>query len=195
MVPVTLGAHEMAQCPYAWWKPISHNFNQGRMQSTILGLVIHITDGHGDLPIVRGDFDHVGAKKSSHFAISKNGDLWQFVDTDNRAWAIDGDTWDSQWISVENVAKLGEKLTNEQLMGCAMLLRWMHELYDVPFTRSVHAKDAGLGYHRMFHIGDHVCPGVPVKMQLEYIVRKAGYLWWKDSGDQSVPLYMREFTN
>ena len=44
----------MAQCPYAFFKPISRNFNQGMMK-TIYGLVIHITAGHGDLASVWGD--------------------------------------------------------------------------------------------------------------------------------------------
>jgi hypothetical protein len=165
------------------------------MKGPIRGLVIHITDGHGDLDVVRADFDSPGKNASTHFCIGKQGEMWQFIDTNDRAWAIDGGTNDSQWISVENVARHGEKLTQAQLTSCALLFEWVHNEYTVPLKRAYNGNDRGLGYHRMFHIGDHVCPGFPVRQQLEFIVRKAGFYSWRDTGDESVPLYMRSYTN
>lgn len=185
----------MAQFPLAWWKPITRNFNPGLMQSPVRGLVVHITDGHGGLDVVQQDLDRQGKNASAHFCIDKKGDMWQFIDTNDRSWAIDGSTNDSHWISVENVAKNGESLTESQKTGCALLLAWLHEEYGVPFKRSHGANERGLGYHRMFRIGDHVCPGFPVRQQLEAIVREAGYLWWRDTGDEKVPVYMRNFRN
>jgi hypothetical protein len=185
----------MAQCPYAWWKPISRNFNPGLMLDPVQGLVIHITDGEGGLEVNRQDFDSPGKGASAHFCIDKKGDMWQFIDTDDRAWAIDGGSNDSHWISIENVAKLGEHLTLEQVTGCAMLLRWLHEQYGVPFKRARSPKDFGLGYHRMFHIGDHACPGRPVVLQLEGIVRYAWFIWWRDTGedDDTTPEYIKHY--
>jgi hypothetical protein len=181
----------MAQCPDAWWQPISANFNAGMMRTPIRGLVIHITDGLGDLNSVWADFNRPAKRASAHFCVDKLGDMWQFIDTDNRAWAIDGGSHDAQWISVENIATLGQQLTVEQVLTCAMLLRWLHEIYQVPFKRAHGVSESGLGYHHMFRIGDHVCPGVPVRLQLEGIVRQAWYMWWRDTGDDSVPLYIR----
>jgi hypothetical protein len=189
----------MAQCPYAWYKPITRNFNEG-MMNTIFGLVIHITDGHGDLASVRGDFDRVQDRiingkrepqKSAHFCISKEGEMWQFVDTSNRAWALDGDKHDSHWISVENIAKMNERLTSEQVTGCAMLLYWMSQTYNIPFRRAQHKDDQGLNFHFMFSGPSHPCPGIPVRLQLEGIVREAWYLYWRDTQDPDTPLYIQ----
>jgi hypothetical protein len=90
-------------------------------------------------------------RASAHFGIDKQGSIWQFVDTDDRAWAIDGGTNDSHWISVENVAKLAEQLTEGQLFGCALILEWLHDNHDVPFALARNSAERGLGYHRMFH--------------------------------------------
>jgi len=183
----------MAKCSDAWWQPITQNFNPRLMLPPLRGLVVHITDGHGGLLSVWNDFNRIEKRASAHFCIDKEGDMWQFVDTEDRAWAVDGDTQDSHWVSVENVAKLGERLTDGQVIGCAILLRWLHELYDVPFQRARHANELGLGYHHMFGIGDHICPGFPVRLQLERIVREAWYMWWRDTGDESTPLYIRSY--
>jgi hypothetical protein len=183
----------MAQLDFADWNPISHGFNKGLMRDPIRGLVVHITAGHGALPIVKADFDRPEKRASAHFGIDKEGDMWQFVDTDDRAWAIDGDSHDAQWLSVENVAVLGEQLTTGQLYGCALLLEWLHDEHDVPFELTTHASGRGLGYHKMFHIGDHACPGPVVVGQLESIRRWAWYLWYKDTGDPDTPNYIKHF--
>ena len=119
--------------------------------------------------------------------------MWHFIDTADRAWAIDGDENDSNWFSVENVAKRGEHLTLEQVTGCALLLRWLHEEYDVPFKRAHSKNGLGLGSHQMFHIGDHDCPGPAVQRQLEGIVRYAWYMWCRDTGDDDAPEYIKNY--
>ncbi len=182
----------MSQLDFAFWSPISVGFNPGLMQ-TIRGLVVHITDGHGGLSIVHDDFNRPAKRASAHFGIDKQGSIWQFVDTGDRAWAIDGGTNDSHWISVENVAKLGEQLTEGQLFGCALILEWLHDNHDVPFALARNSAEPGLGYHRMFHIGDHACPGAAVVRQLESIRRWAWYLWYRDTGDEDTPDYIKHF--
>ena len=74
-----------------------------------------------------------------------------------------------------------------------MLYRWIHEQFDVPFQRATRANPFGLAYHHMFGIGDHACPGMPVRLQLERIVREAWYLWWRDTGDENTPLYIQNW--
>jgi N-acetylmuramoyl-L-alanine amidase len=189
----------MAVCDQAWFKPITRNFNHGRM-STVYGLVVHITSGHGNIATVWGDFDRVQnrvykgkpePKKSAQFCVSKSGELWQFIDTSNRAWALDGGSHDSHWISVENIATYGERLTDQQVTGCAVLLNWLHKTYGTPFRRSRHKSDPGLNYHEMFSGPGHPCPGFPVRMQLERIVREAWYWYWRETGDDSTPAYIR----
>jgi hypothetical protein len=182
----------MAQLDFAFWNPIKYGFNSGLMQTPIRGLVVHITDGHGGLQSVHDDFNRPEKRASAHFGIDKGGSTQQFIDTDDRAWAIDGGSNDAHWISVENVAKNGEQLSEGQLFGCALLLEWLHEEHDVPFQLSTTGSKRGLGYHRMFHIGDHACPGAPVVRQLEGIRRWAWYLWARDSGEDAPP-YIKNF--
>ncbi len=183
----------MAILDFAYWAPISNGFNTGMMHTPLRGLVVHITDGHGGLETVRADFDRPEKRASAHFCIDKEGSIWQFIDTNNRAWAIDGGTNDSHWISVENVGKPGEQLTTGQLYGCALLLEWLHDEHDVPFQLVSNGSQRGLGYHRMFHIGDHACPGPPVVRQLESVRRWAWYLYYRDGGDDDAPAYIKNF--
>src|SRR6266496_4134249 len=98
----------MSQLDFAFWSPLSVGFNPGLMQTPVRGLVVHITDGHGGLSTVFEDFNRAEKRASAHIGIDKQGSIWQYVDTNDRAWAIDGGRNDSHWISVENVAKLGE---------------------------------------------------------------------------------------
>ncbi len=164
----------MAWTHHAIKKEIANNFNKGMMRE-IHGMVLHITDvtKKGALPTmegVRADFSDKSTRRSAHFCISKTGEIWQFVDTADRAWAIDGFIYDWHWISVENIAKLGEKLTTEQLYGCGLLLGWLHSVYSVPLKLANNKDERGLGYHVMFKHGDHVCPGKAVIAQRQEII-------------------------
>jgi hypothetical protein len=151
------------------------------MNSDLHGLVLHITDGGGGLTDLFSHFNSASAQfpdkpklqVSSHFGISKEGDLWQFVDTDDMAFAIDGGPVDAQWISVENIAKFPENLTGAQVQSVAVLLAWLNDIADVPFQIANSRPGRGLGFHRMFHIGDHICPGPAVVGQRRQILQTA----------------------
>jgi hypothetical protein len=165
----------------ALFKPISANFNIGRMRPALKGLIIHITDGASpgkgkpkmppSLNGVWGWFCNPKAYASANFCIAKDGEIWQFVDTENRAWSVDGDVIDSEWISVENIGLPGESLTDDQVDGCAMLLGWLHRQHpSIPVAVAVNKHGAGLGYHALFGRGHPGCPGTPVISQLPDIV-------------------------
>jgi hypothetical protein len=62
---------------------------------------------------------------STHFAIAKNGSIWQFVDTDQSARALGGSYRDTKWISVETFALPGDLLTGPQLASVANLYAWL----------------------------------------------------------------------
>jgi hypothetical protein len=171
----------MAQCPYAWWMPINKRYNPGMMSKSIQGLVIHITAKAG-LAGTRAwfnrdfEYDANGNKSygaSAHFCISKGGEIWQFVDTNDRAWAIDGGSNDACWFSVENEGAYGDSLTDEQVNGCAQLLNYLNQEFGVPLQTATDNTQMGLGYHSMFHIGDHNCPGPVIVGQLDDIVLAA----------------------
>jgi hypothetical protein len=146
--------------------------------SSLQGLVVHITDGvKKRIPSLNGVWGHFcnpATKASAHFCISKEGEIWQFIDTANRAWAIDGSVFDSHWISVENIALRGDTLTDPQLDGVAVLLAWLNDSGARIPLQIANTKDgSGLGYHQMFHKGDHACPGPLVVAQRDEILRRA----------------------
>ena len=172
---------------YQWSKsrPILHNFKKGWRAANNLetkGLVIHISDGTSLNGIV-GQFNkvppppdadgkkHFGA--SAHFAIGKDGEVWQLLDTDDRAQAVGGDdATDGKWLSVENVALRGEILTEDQIEECAWLLAWMSATFGFPLALATNRNDYGLGYHTMFGNTNHGCPGPKVVSQLPEILKR-----------------------
>ncbi len=173
----------------ATFVPITENFNIGRMQSPIKGLIIHITDGASPekgkpkvppcLQGVWGWFCNPKANCSANFCIAKDGEVWQFVDTANRAWSVDGDTIDAQWISVENIALPGERLTDDQVDRCAMLFSWLHrQSSGVSLSVAGNAQGSGLAYHSLFGKGHPGCPGSPVISQLNDILELASAAYW-----------------
>ncbi|MDQ6787624.1 MAG: N-acetylmuramoyl-L-alanine amidase [Acidobacteriota bacterium] len=171
----------MALWSDAQFVPITENFNQGRMVSPIKGLIIHITDGASpgegkpkmppSLRGVWGWFCNPKAKASANFCVAKDGEVWQFVDTSNRAWSVDGNTIDAQWISIENIALPGERLTDEQVDICAGLFGWLHrQSPGVSLAVASGAAGSGLAYHSLFGKGHPGCPGMAVIAQLNDIL-------------------------
>lgn len=142
----------------------------------IHGLVIHITDGHNHkLPSLGGVWSHFNnpaTKASAHFCISKKGEIWQFVDTDDRAWAQG--VGNSNWISVENIALPGQRLTDSQLDGVATILSWLSDIAGVPLTLANTPSASGLGFHSMFPTTHH-CPGPVVVAQRGDIITRAEF--------------------
>ena len=165
----------MPWCPCATPKPIKVNFDPG-MMGIIHGLVIHITDGdkHKRLPTLGGIwgwFNNSAAKVSAHLCISKKGEIWQFVDTDDRAWAQE--SGNSNYISVENIALPGQKLTDPQLDGVAFILSWLEDIAGVPPLLANFPGAWGLGFHSMFPKQHPQCPGLRVIAQRADIISRA----------------------
>lgn len=173
----------MALWDAATFRPITANFNRGRISPTLDGLIIHITDGHSpakgkprvppDLQGLWSTFDNPAHEASAHFGVNKKGEVWQFIDTSNRAWSVDGDTIDGKWASIENIAVPGDELTAEQMDVCANLLKWLNQQHSVPLTLARTKGSRGLGYHALFGKGHPDCPGKLVIDQLGEIVALA----------------------
>jgi len=140
----------------------------GKMdKKNLKGLVVHITDGNILLPYLKGTWEN--RRASAHFAVSKTGTIAQYVPLSMRAWAVDGNTIDRVWYSVENVAVLGDSLTDEQIRMCGYLLNWFASENGVPLKLASSPGDAGLAYHALFTKAKP-CPGKPVIAQLQQIV-------------------------
>ena len=173
----------MALWSGATFRPITSNFNRGRISATLDGLILHITDGHSPgkgrakvpptLEGLFGTFNNPKHKASAHFGVNKDGEVWQFIDTGNRAWSVDGDTIDGHWASIENIAVPGDELTGAQLDVIVELLKWLHQEHSTPLSVARTKQSRGLGYHALFGKGHPNCPGSPVIDQIEEIVSSA----------------------
>ncbi|MDN5380738.1 peptidoglycan-binding protein [Streptomyces sp. LB8] len=161
----------MARMPGAKWRPIPVNYTPGGQRS-VRGVVVHIMDGSYEG--TDSWFRNSKARASSHFGTSRDGELCQWVDTADRAWAQAGGN--SDWLSVENEGRGGDELTTAQLDANARVLAWAHQKYDVPLKIADGPDDEGLGYHAMGGAawGGHTsCPGSKVVKQLPEIVNRA----------------------
>lgn len=159
--------------PYAEeFYPLTKNFGgpgaAGLMnKKNLKGLIIHITDGNILLPHLKTTWENRPA--SAHFAVAKGGTLAQYIPLSQRSWAVDGFKIDNIWYSVENVAVLGDALTDMQIRTCGYLLSWLNGEFGVPFQVVQSAGDSGLAYHSFF-TKSKPCPGRPVIGQLQDIV-------------------------
>lgn len=155
----------------ASWRPIPVNFTRGGQQM-VRGVVVHIMAG--TLAGTDSWFRNPAARASSHFGTGKAGQLYQWVDTADRAWAqADGNR---EWLSVENEGRGGDVLTSAQLDRNAQVLAWAHQVYSVPLQLADGPSGRGLGYHAMGGSawGGHTsCPGSKIVAQLPEIVRRA----------------------
>ncbi|MFD6149377.1 peptidoglycan-binding protein [Streptomyces sp. NPDC060243] len=160
----------MARMPGAIWRPVPNRTANG--QSSVRGVVVHIMAG--TLTGTDSWFRNPAAQASSHFGTGKNGDLYQWVDTADRAWAQA--SGNSSWLSVENEGKGGDTLTDAQLTRNAEVLAWAHAEHEVPLQLASNPSEKGLGYHAMGGTawGGHTsCPGPKIVAQLGEIVKRA----------------------
>jgi hypothetical protein len=164
----------MARMPGALWRPIPTNYTRGG-QAEVRGVVVHIMAG--TLDGTDSWFRNSKAQASSHFGTGKDGELRQWVDTADRAWAQAAGN--STWISVENEGQGGDALTVAQLDANARVLAWAHVTDGVPLKVATSPTDRGLGYHAMGGSawGGHTsCPGTRIVAQLPEIVDRAKQL-------------------
>jgi hypothetical protein len=163
----------MARMSGATWRPVA-NFTKGG-QDAVYGVVIHIMDG--TLNGSEAWFDNPAAQASSHFGTGKDGQLRQWVDTKDRAWAQAGGN--HTWLSVENEGRGGDSLTDAQINRCAQVLAWAHTTHGVPLQLTTSTTGRGLGYHGMGGSawGGHTsCPGTKIVAQLPEILKRAKVL-------------------
>ncbi|MFJ8391125.1 N-acetylmuramoyl-L-alanine amidase [Streptomyces sp. NPDC094438] len=161
----------MARFSSATWRPIADNYTAGG-QDAVYGVVIHIMDG--TLAGTDSWFRNTAAQASSHFGTGRSGQLYQWVDTANRAWAQVGGN--RTWLSVENEGRGGDALTDAQITRCAEVLAWAHKTHGVPLQLASGPSGRGLGYHAMGGSawGGHTsCPGSKVVAQLDDILARA----------------------
>src|SRR3990167_4131885 len=162
----------------ATWRGPTPNKSAGG-QTQVRGLVVHIAEGWFEGTISWQL--NPKADVSSHFIVSRDGDIAQMVDTADAAWTQR--SGNGHWLSVEcegftkdNERNPGgwEKLTDAQLDAVARLLHKCHQLHDVPLQTTTSATGRGLGHHSMgADWGHKACPGRPIIAQKPAIVKRA----------------------
>lgn len=161
----------MAIAPFATQKLLKVNFNAKGMKGH-KGVVLHIMDG--TLDGTNSWFNNPHSEASSHFGNGKDGRLFQWVDTDNKAWTEA--SGNPLWISIENEGKGGDALTPKQIANCAKIYEWAEKLYHFGFAITSNVNQNGLGHHSMGgqDWGGHLnCPGTKIIAQKPLIIARA----------------------
>lgn len=173
----------------AAWRGPTPNRSDGA-QTEVRGLVVHIAEGwyEGTISWQKNP----AADVSSHFVVSRAGDIAQMVDTTDAAWTQK--SGNGEWLSVEcegftkdNDHNPGgwEKLSPAQLDAVAQLLNECHRRHDVPLQTTTSPTGRGLGHHSMgSDWGHQECPGKPIIAQKPAIVKRALAI---ENGDDVTP--------
>jgi hypothetical protein len=181
----------------AWHGPVP-NMNPGAM-GEIRGLCLHIMQSldNGTLPPHHsvdtiegcdGWFHDTVSQVSAHFGTGTAGELFQWVDTHDLAWAeVAGN---GNWISIENSGVTGDSLLPSQIESVAQVLAWLHETYAVPLQSTDDPNVGGLGWHGMGGQawGGHLeCPGQPILDQRPAIIARAAAIVNPPTEDNVTP--------
>ncbi len=114
--------------PDAIWRPTDkHGYpnSDAHLQN---GVVIHSMEG--SLQAGFGVLD--GPRQASwHFSVSKTGEVYQHVDTDNIAWTNGGFDANRLFWGIECEGVEGESLTEPQFDALMGVLRWLWDVHDV----------------------------------------------------------------
>ena len=116
--------------PIAQWKGANpNNFSSGK--NTPRFVVIHVAQGSNQGG-TDSWFQNPHAVVSAHFSIGKDGQVHQYVDTDQIAYAEMA--WNDKAISIEHNGLSGEHLTAQQLASLEALLKWISDKYRIPLV-------------------------------------------------------------
>jgi hypothetical protein len=146
--------------PQAIFKPISGHTN-GPMHS-YTGVVLHVNDAQSlDL---HDFFNNPKNEVSSHWQVTKDGTVFQYIDTENTSWC-QGDGNDD-YLSIESQGLADESATDRQAAAIAGILAWCKATHGIPLQLAEKPGDRGLGWHGMGAAHGHkgwghaACPGV-----------------------------------
>lgn len=164
---------QVGRMPGAQWRPISGNHTNGGNNPRLV--IVHTIVG--TLAGADSWFRNPSSRVSAHFGVGKNGTIYQWVDTTDRAWANVGAN--SYSISIENEGQTSEALTPEQVEANAKIYAYAHRVHGVPLSYAKSSTGSGLGYHSQFgawSLGGTACPGAKRVAQLPAIMKRASEL-------------------
>ena len=166
----------MARFPNSIWMPWKPQPDKGKNLEHFRikqpkGLLLHITSDRGNS--LNGILSTFNASPiPSHFGITTDGAVGQFIDTDYHDWSTE---WTVSYFSVECAATQGDSLTYSQLGAVAQLYAWLNEEHKIKIKLAANTSVEGLTYHSMGKTGHPFCPGIAVINQREQIIELTNY--------------------
>ncbi|MBN9542749.1 MAG: N-acetylmuramoyl-L-alanine amidase [Alphaproteobacteria bacterium] len=162
----------------------SENFNDRKGDFIIDTIVIHytVTDFATSLKLLTQSKYGV----SSHFLVNTNGDVYNLVDTEKRAWHAGKSYWrgntdvNSNSIGIEIVNDGYSEFTDDQISSVLELCQMLKEKYQAIEDRNI------IG-HSDVAIGRKIDPGKYFPWQ--YFAENGVGVWANIDKDQSEPLY------
>lgn len=158
----------------AIWKGPVPCINPKGMRKVQLG-VVHIMQG--SIESCDNWFHDEKSQVSAHFGNPKSGEVYQWVDTADKAWAeMD---YNPIAISIEHEGDSGEQLTEFQIENLAHLMVWVHNMHGLPIVRTTSPNEPGWIGHGELGVagGNHpLCPGQPILDQLPDVLAAANQL-------------------
>lgn len=149
------------RCPFATWKPITANITRGG-RKPLRGFVPHVQVGYGSLYGFFNTPKPPGRGASADFWCSTDGDLEQYVDLSDQAWAQGSKTHNGNptFVSCEFEGYPNEPMTDLQIAKGGQLIAWLREtINDFPLQVNLDPDNGyGITPHHVFG-GGHTCPG------------------------------------
>lgn len=179
----------MAQKPEITWVGCHPNgYSHGRGHILQEAIVIHTTAGGASIKALDNWFNDPHAGVSAHFGVGRNGEIHQYVNLDDAAFAHGIVNWPSDttlvnenagispnlWaIGIEHVdTGIAGNVTEAQLQASAQLAAWLFASVILPNAARTGAaldRDHVLGHYQ---IGSHgSCPSWPEERFTDYIAR------------------------
>lgn len=151
----------MARMPGTIWDPIPENYSQPPLVNPTQ-LIVHSAVGRGDL---HDYFEQEKIVVESHFWVSLDGEIRQYIDTRVRADA--NFKANPRAISVETADNKDPDnfpWTSAQLDSMTRIIVWAHDVHGIPARRCRSWDDPGVGYHSQFpgvwsNVSGKTCPG------------------------------------
>lgn len=169
----------MARMPGAIWRPVPNCTKGG--QESVHGVVLHIMQG--SLAGSDSWFRNAVSQASAHFGVGRNGAIYQWVDTADRAWAQAAGN--KNWLSIEHEGYSGTPLTAAQISATAKIVAWAQQTHHFTLQATDSPDGRGVGWHGMGGAawGGHIdCPGAPIKSQRAAIITAAKAIITPSSG-------------
>lgn len=161
----------MARYSGATWTPIPENSTQAKINPS--QLILHSVAAPWTFQRLFLFWKEPKVVTESHFGVSYDGSVGQYLDTTVRADA--NVSANNRAISVESAAntKNSDEWTTQQIDALVKLMVWAHKTHGIPARICRSEADPGFGIHNMFPSwsgGGTVCPGPKRVKQFKTVV-------------------------